>query len=114
LLAPKFDTFQKHVRRRNATILNSSIIVGDYFYYYMDVAHAKNERIYFVQNSKSIMTLVQSRIHLGAWKKFIQFVIILHIFLHERPMLEYESLREMFLLLNVKSTPLKHWLDNSD
>jgi hypothetical protein len=29
-------------------------------------------------------------------------------------MLEYESLREMFLLLKVKNTPLKHWLGSSD
>jgi hypothetical protein len=29
-------------------------------------------------------------------------------------MLEYELLRELFLLLKVKNTPLKHWLDNID
>jgi hypothetical protein len=29
-------------------------------------------------------------------------------------MLEYELLRELFLLLKVKNTPLKHWLDSSD
>jgi hypothetical protein len=51
------------------------------------------------------MTLVQSGIHLGAWKKFIQFVTILHILLHGRPMLAYELLRELFLLLKVKNTP---------
>ncbi len=28
-------------------------------------------------------------------------------------MLEYESLKELFLLLKVKNTPLKHWLDSS-
>jgi hypothetical protein len=49
----------------------------------------------------------------GCSEKFIQFVTILHIFLHGKPMLEYESLRELFLLLKVKNTPLKHRLDNS-
>jgi hypothetical protein len=29
-------------------------------------------------------------------------------------MLEYELLRELFLLLKVKNTPLKHWLDSND
>jgi hypothetical protein len=62
LLALKFYTFHKHVRHCMAIIPNSSIVVKDYFYC-KDVAHAKNERIYFMRNSKSIMTLVQSRIH---------------------------------------------------
>jgi len=113
LLTPKFDTLQKHVRHCKATIPSSNIVVEDYFYY-KDFAHAKNERTYFVHNSEFIMTLVQSRIHLVAWKKFIQFATILHILLHGRPMLEYELLRELFLLLKVKNTPLKHWLDSSD
>jgi hypothetical protein len=65
LLAPKFNTLQKHARCRKGIVPNFGIIVEDYFYY-KDVAHAKNERTYFVQNSKSIMTLMQSRIHLSA------------------------------------------------
>jgi len=28
-------------------------------------------------------------------------------------MLEYELLKELFLLLKVKTTPLKHWIDSS-
>jgi hypothetical protein len=30
--------------------------------------------------------------------------------MHGRPMLEYESLKELFILLKVKNNPLKHWL----
>ncbi len=104
--------FKKKVGRPKAAIPSSSIIVKDYFYY-KDVAHAKNERTYFVQNSKSVMTLVILGIHLGVRKKFTQFAIVLHILLHGRLLLEYESLREMFLLLKVKNTLLKHWLDSS-
>ncbi len=107
MLAPKLNTLQKHVRHCKAAIPSFGIVVGDYFYC-KDVAHAKNERTYFVQNLEFVMTLMQSGIHLGARKKFIQFVIVLHILLHGRPMLEYESLRELFLLLKVKNTPLKH------
>jgi hypothetical protein len=33
--------------------------------------------------------------------------------MHGRPTLEYESLHELFLLLKVKSTPLKHWFDSN-
>jgi hypothetical protein len=65
LLAPKFDTLQKHVGCCKAIIPNSNILVGDYFYC-EDVAHAKNERTYSMQNSESVMTLVQLGIHLGA------------------------------------------------
>jgi hypothetical protein len=107
LLAPKFDTLQKHVERRKATILNSSIVVEDYFYC-KDVAHAKNEKTYSMWNLEFVMTLVQLGIHFGTRKMFIQFVTALHILLHGRPILEYESLRELFLLLKVKNTPLKH------
>jgi hypothetical protein len=57
LQTPKFDTFQKHVERHKATIFNSNIVIEEYFYY-KDVAHANNERTYFVRNSKFVMTLV--------------------------------------------------------
>jgi hypothetical protein len=105
LLAPKFDKLQKHVRCHKAIMFNSSIDVEDYFYC-KDVAHAKNEKTYSMRNLESIMTLVQLGIHLGTWKKFIQFVTILHILLHGRPILEYESLRELFLLSKVQNTQL--------
>jgi hypothetical protein len=105
LLAPKFDKLHKHVGCHKAIVLNSNIVVKDYFYC-KDVAHAKNEKTYFMWNLESVMTLVQLRIHLGTWKKFIQFATILHILLHGRPILEYESLREFFLLLKVQNTQL--------
>jgi hypothetical protein len=108
LLAPKFDTLHKHVGRHKAIVLNSSIVVEDCFYC-KDVAHAKNEKTYFMWNLESVITLMQLGIHLGTWKKFIQFVTVLHILLHGRPILEYESLRELFLLLKVRNTQLKHW-----
>jgi hypothetical protein len=31
--------------------------------------------------------------------------------MHGRPMLEYESLKELFILIKVKNNPLKHWLE---
>jgi hypothetical protein len=43
LLAPKFDTLKKHVERHKATIHSSDIVIEGYFYY-KDVAHAKNEK----------------------------------------------------------------------
>jgi hypothetical protein len=109
LLALKLDTLQKHVGCHKATISSFDIVIRDYFYC-KDATHAKNERTCTMQNLEFAMTLVQSRIHLGGQKKFIQFVTILHILLHGRPMLEYDSLRELVLLLKVKNTPLKHSL----
>jgi hypothetical protein len=103
----KFNTLQKHVERHKATIPNSNIIVKDYFYC-KDFAHAKSEKTYSMWNLKFVMTLVRLGIHLGTRKMFIQFVTIIHILQHGRPILEYESLRELFLLLKVKNTPLKH------
>jgi hypothetical protein len=37
----------------------------------------------------------------------------MHILLHGIPILEYESLRELLLLLKVKNTSLKNWLESS-
>jgi hypothetical protein len=50
---------------------------------------------------------------LGGLKKIIQFVVVLQIFMHGRPISEYELLKGLFLLLRVKISPSNHWLDNS-
>jgi hypothetical protein len=86
--------------------------IGD-FYYCQDANHCKNKQIFVGWNLKSIMTLIQLGIPLGAQKKIIQFVIMLHIFVHGQLMLEYELLKELFLLLKVKNTPLKHLSNNN-
>jgi hypothetical protein len=57
LLAPKLDTLQEHARHCKTTIPSFGIVVKDYFYC-KGVANAKNERIYFVWNSESVMTSV--------------------------------------------------------
>lgn len=58
---------------------------------------------------------MQSRFHLGAWKKFTWFVTISHILMqYGRLILEYELLKELFLLLKAKITPSKHWSYNCD
>jgi hypothetical protein len=105
-LAPKLHMFQKHVGHWKALVLSPSMVNGD-FYYGQDVVHCKNEWFFIRWNSKSIITLVHLGIHLGVWKKFIQFVIVLHIFLHGWPMLKYESWREFFLLLKGQKHPIE-------
>jgi hypothetical protein len=47
------------------------------------------------------------KVHLGVQKKFIQFVIVLHIFLHGWPMLEYESWKDFFLVLKGQYHPIE-------
>jgi hypothetical protein len=57
LLAPKFNKFHKHVGCCKATLPNSNIVIKVYFYY-KDVAHAKNEKTYPMWNSEFVMTLM--------------------------------------------------------
>jgi hypothetical protein len=61
---------QEHVDHQKANVPSLGGIVGDE-YYYNDATHCKNERVLIGRNSKTVMTLVQSRIHFGARKKFI-------------------------------------------
>jgi len=47
LLTLKFNTLHKRNECHKATIPSFDIVIEDYFYY-KDVTHAKNERIYFM------------------------------------------------------------------
>jgi hypothetical protein len=47
LLAPKLNTFLKHVGHCKTTIPSFGIVIGENFYY-KNVTHAKNERIYSI------------------------------------------------------------------
>jgi hypothetical protein len=64
-LAFKLDMLQKHVGCQKAIILSLGGAIGDW-YYCNDATNYKNERALIGRNSKTIMTLVQSRIHFGA------------------------------------------------
>ncbi len=105
-MAPKFYTLQKHVGHRKAIVLNLGVAIGDW-YYYNDATHYNNERAFIGWNFETIMTLVHWGIHFGARKKFMKFVIVLHLFMHGRPMLEYEFLQELFFVVEGQKHSIK-------
>jgi hypothetical protein len=39
----------------------------------------------------------------------MQFVVVFHILTHGLPMIHFESLKDLFQLLKVKSISKKHW-----
>jgi hypothetical protein len=43
--------------------------------------------------------------------KVVHLKTLFHIFAHGRPMLEYESLYELFVNLQVFNNPTMHWYD---
>jgi len=46
-------------------------------------------------------------------RKIAQFATVFHMLQHGRPMLEYESMRELFTFLKMPHLSKKHWGDNS-
>jgi hypothetical protein len=46
-------------------------------------------------------------------QKYVQFVVIFHLFTHGRPMIDYKDLKDLFQLFKVKSVSRKHWSDTS-
>jgi len=105
-LAPKFDTLHKHIGRRKATIPSLGVAIGEY-YYCNGVTHCKNERAFIRQNSKTVMTLIQSWIHFDVQKKFSLLSSYTYSCM-EGPCWNMNPYGNFFLLLKVKSTPLKH------
>jgi hypothetical protein len=43
----------------------------------------------------------------------MQFVIVFHILAHGCPMTDFESLKDLFQLLKVKSISRKHWINGN-
>jgi hypothetical protein len=43
----------------------------------------------------------------------MQFVIVFHILAHGCPMIDFESLKDLFQLLKVKSISRKHWINGN-
>jgi hypothetical protein len=69
----------------------------------------QNEKTYNGKNAKSIVILFHSY---GVEEKTnLVCNIVLHVMMHGRPMLEYKPMKELFMLLKVKSNSFKHWLD---
>lgn len=64
------------------------------------------------RSKKFILSLVQSKAHASSKKKSL--VCEYFSFVKPwRPMTEFEFLRDLYLMLNVKKNPRKHWTDSS-
>ncbi len=72
----------------------------------------KNYKLYMQKGSKSILAQMNRLVGEGNWK-IVQMKFLFHILFHNHPMLEYESLYELFRSLNVLNNPSMHWSNTS-
>ncbi len=112
LLAPKLDSLFKHQGHCKTKVSMPKIDVYT-FYFNKDFVHAKNEHCYTIANHYSILDHLQANVPYERKQIYIQFVIVYHLFAHKCPMIDYESLKDLFQLLKVKSVFKKHWIDSS-
>ncbi len=61
----------------------------------------------------NIVTLLPTYVPSERKQKFIKFVVFYHLLAHKCPMIDYESLKDLFQLLKVKNVSKKHWIDSS-
>jgi hypothetical protein len=79
------------------------------FYFNKDFMHAKNKHCYTIANHSSIL----ANVSFERKQKFIKFVVFYHLLAYKCPMIDYESLKDLFQLLKVKNVSKKHWIDGS-
>ncbi len=73
-MVPKFDIFQKHVRRCKCKVAKPNCSVGQY-YMFAESQHAKNERLFCCKGEDTMVNMVIVGDVVGEKKrKFIQFV----------------------------------------
>ncbi len=72
-----------------------------------DCGHLKNITLYAQKVPKWILTQVNKLVGEGNWK-MVQMKILFHVFTHGHPMLEYETMYELFANLGVPNNPTMH------
>jgi hypothetical protein len=77
------------------------------FYLNKDFVHAKNKHCYTFANHSFILDRLQANVPFERKQKYIQFVVLNHLLAHKCPMIDYESLKNLFQLLKVKSVSKK-------
>ncbi len=48
----------------------------------------------------------------GKKNKKVQFVVVFYLLKEGRPLINYESLKDLFCFFKIKNMPRKHWFDN--
>jgi hypothetical protein len=66
------------------------------FFFTKKSVHAKNEQCYTIIDCPSVLDHLQANVLSEQIWKYVQFVIIYHLFANGRPMTNYESLRNLF------------------
>jgi hypothetical protein len=101
LLAPKLDSFLKHQGYHKAKESRLKVDASGFFFT-KDFFHAKNEECYTAVDHFSILNHLQVNVPFEQRQKYVQFVVIYHLLENGHPMIDYESLRNLFQLLKVK------------
>lgn len=73
------------------------------YYYNKDSMHAKFEQAYTIHDQPSILEKLLDDSPIKQKYKYVQFVIIFHLLSHGYPMIDYEDMNPLKLLLKVKN-----------
>ncbi len=76
-----------------------------------DCKHARNEISYAWKGREFALQKVINGVVGEKCQKLIQFATLFHHLKHGRPMLEYETHKELFDFLNLEENPKMHWID---
>jgi hypothetical protein len=80
-------------------------------YITIDCIHLKNMKLYAWRGAKSILAKSNKLMGEGNWK-VVKIKTLFHVLSHGHPMLEYESLYEMFVSLGISKSPTMYWFNN--
>lgn len=104
---PKLDSLFKHQCRCKAKVSMPKVNACT-FYFNKDFMHAKNKHCYTIANHSSILDCLQPNVPFERKQKYIKFVVLYHLLVHKCPMVDYESLKDLFQLLKVKNISKKN------
>jgi hypothetical protein len=100
LLAPKLDSLFKHQGCCKGKVSMPKVDACT-FYFNKNFVHAKNEHCYTFANHSFILDPLQANVSFERKQKYIQLVVFYHLLAHKCPMIDYESLKDLFQLLKV-------------
>jgi len=107
LLAPKWDSPQKHVNKKKVDKPMKGVKKGEW-YVSKDCKHRKNEVVYASKGREFILQQVTNELAGEKHKKLVQFATLFHTLKHGRPMLEYEVHKDLFYHLNLEENSKMH------
>jgi hypothetical protein len=110
----KWDTLQKHGRRRRAkkAIPVKGIKEGQYYKAH-NCRHLVNERLYVAWQVAKPITVLLREIKGERAQKRQQMGTIFHLLAEGRPMIAFEGMRSLLQFLGCPRIPTRHRSDNS-